>query len=161
MYCKYSYESKDYGKIRVIVDAETEEVLYCARDVAKAFGYREPGKVANDRCLNVVKEKHRTPSGMQILNFINKAEIDKLVVSDFSIDKMYYLHCLAEVRNMAVTKAREKAEKIIVDEISTMVRMFNKTSDRINDAILIMPNSRTYHIEDDGSVHDISKAVGT
>lgn len=160
MYYKYSYEINNYGIIRVIVNAETEEVLFCARDVAKAFGFREPGKVANDRCLNVIKEKHYTPSGIQTLNFIDKTEIDKLVMSDFSIDKMCYIRSLAQVRDMSVTQARKKTEKIIVDEISTMVKLFNKKSDRINDAILVMPNGKTYHIKDDGSVHDISEAVG-
>ena len=152
-------DSEVYGTLRLWYNPSEDELLYCAKDAAKMFGFKDPGKVANDRCLNVIKEKHYTSSGIQTLNFIDKTEIDKLVMSDFSIGKMCYIRSLAQVRDMSVTQARKKTEKIIVDEISTMVKLFNKKSDRINDAILVMPNGKTYHIKEDGSIYDISEAV--
>ena len=155
MNSKYVYEIEGYGMVRVIVDWETEEVLFCARDIAKALGYKEPGRVANDRCLRVVKKKHYSPSGMQTLNFISKTEINRLVMSDFNVIKLYYFHELARISDESIAKTRKEIENLIVKDFSETVKMLNRNSYMVEDVILFMPNGRMIHITEDGSIINV------
>ena len=157
MYCKFIYEIDDYGKIRVIVDSDTEEVLFCAKDVAKAFGYKEPGKIANKRNLDVIKESHITPGGMQTLNFIDSSEIKRLAMPNFNVGRLNYINELFNIEGKSVVRTRKKVEKTILKEYSIMTRMLNDKSCNVDDVFILMSNDKTYHISSKGKVTDISE----
>lgn len=47
------FENKDFGKVRTI--SESEKVLFCGTDIAKALGYTNPQKALRDHCPHVTK----------------------------------------------------------------------------------------------------------
>ena len=92
---KGKYYSDKYGDLRTIFDKEGCRILFCARDVAKALGYRNPSASVKDICLNYVKEAHITDGGLQIMNFIGWDDIARLAQNsrkDYS-DYVRYLIC--------------------------------------------------------------------
>lgn len=93
----YAYE--DLGDVRAIYNLETYEVLFCARDVAKIFGYADPSRSVRDICVNPIKEVHFTEGGLQVLNFINKYDVIRLFKhsrSEICYDFFFFLEFVAE-----------------------------------------------------------------
>ena len=73
-----TYTNEAYGDIRTIYNLETDEVLFCARDVAKGFGYADPSRSVRDICVNLIKEAHITDGGLQVLNFVRRYDVVRL-----------------------------------------------------------------------------------
>ena len=76
---KGKYFNGKFGDIRVILDKEKPETLFCAKDVAKALGFANPSTSVRDICLNTRKEAHMTDGGLQVLNFIGWDDVARLV----------------------------------------------------------------------------------
>ena len=155
-YARYTYKINDSGSVRIIVDEKTEEVFFCARDVAKAFGFREPGKAANDRCLNVVKAKHKTPGGVQTLNFITKEEVNRLAETNIDIGKIRYISILSLITEEVVGKTRRKNDDRLIDRISSAISAANRDGrgEEI-DAVFITPGGRSFRISPNGSICEL------
>ena len=59
------FENEQYGEIRtMIVDGK---ILFCASDVAKALGYKNPRKAVSDHCKGVTKCYTLTKCGVKPL----------------------------------------------------------------------------------------------
>ena len=91
---KGKYFNGKFGDIRVILDKEKPEVLFCAKDVAKALGFANPSTSVRDICLNTRKEAHMTDGGLQVLNFIDWGDIYNLYKHSKCEDKKEYIDCL-------------------------------------------------------------------
>jgi len=73
-----TYTNEIFGDIRLIYNFDANEVLVCARDVAKAFGFADPSRSVRDICISPVKESHITEGGLQVLNFITRDDFIRL-----------------------------------------------------------------------------------
>ena len=94
-----TYTNEAYGDIRTIYNLETDEVLFCARDVAKAFGYADPSRSVRDICVSLIKEAHITDGGLQVLNFIRRYDVIRLFKhsrSENSYDFLFFLESVAD-----------------------------------------------------------------
>lgn len=74
------FKSEQFGQIRTQVDRETQEVVFCGKDVAEALGYTNPRKALIDHCKG--GNELVTPSfgGPQKMKFIKEADIYRLVM---------------------------------------------------------------------------------
>lgn len=79
---KVTYESDCYGNLRLYYNPATEELLFCAKDAAKMFGFSDPGRSVRAHCMHPKKIEFDTNGGPQRLNFID--ENDLLRLSDHS-----------------------------------------------------------------------------
>lgn len=70
------FENPKFGKIRTI--EENGDVLFCAKDVAAAFGYKDTTNAIKQHCKGVVKRHLPTNGGMQETNFIPEGDIYRL-----------------------------------------------------------------------------------
>ena len=73
-----TYTDEYYGKVRTIFNTETDEMLFCANDVAKELGFADPGRTVRRACGKLFKEVHITEGGLQVMNFIDIHEVDNL-----------------------------------------------------------------------------------
>lgn len=53
-------------------------LLFCARDTAGAFGFADPQSAVRNHCRHTQKHVHRTASGVQNMNFIELADVERL-----------------------------------------------------------------------------------
>jgi anti-repressor protein len=70
-----------FGEVRVLVE-DDNTVLFCATDVAKALGYRNPPKTVNDHCRYITKRyiPHPQADDKRIeLLFIPESDVYRLV----------------------------------------------------------------------------------
>ncbi len=98
MVIKKIITSKYFGKVRTVQDTENETIIFCAIDVAKSLGFSDPGKSVRNICFNLVKEVHYTDGGLQVLNFIDIKDIERLFVHcKKSTQNFFFLQCLYEI----------------------------------------------------------------
>lgn len=71
------FANPEFGEIRTI--AESDTVLFCGSDVARALGYAVPQKAIYDHCKGVLKRNTLTTKGMQELSFIPESDLYRLV----------------------------------------------------------------------------------
>ena len=105
------YESVIYGIVRVYYDAETEELLYCAKDVAKLLGFADPCRSVRSICLRPVRVAFETEGGMQRLNFIDEVDVERLYAhapAPDAEDVMYFLDDITNDFYAELDAAEEK-----------------------------------------------------
>lgn len=71
-------DSEVYGTLRLWYNPSEDELLYCAKDVAKMFGYKDPGRSVRNLCRHISKICFNTDGGVQRLNFIGQEDICRL-----------------------------------------------------------------------------------
>ena len=105
---KGKYFNGKFGDIRVILDKEKPEVLFCAKDVAKALGFANPSTSVRDICLNTRKEAHMTDGGLQVLNFIDWGDIYNLYKHSKCEDKKEYIVTVPDAEPEAEASAAKE-----------------------------------------------------
>ena len=71
------FDNPEFGKIRTI--EENRKVLFCAKDVAIALGYKDPTSAIKQHCRGVVKRHLTDGLGRdQITNFIPEGAVYRL-----------------------------------------------------------------------------------
>lgn len=73
-----TFESGEYGTLRLYYNPADDELLYCAKDAAKMFGYKDPGRSVRNLCRHIEKISFDTDGGVQRLNFIEEEDICRL-----------------------------------------------------------------------------------
>ncbi len=72
------FENDEFGSVRTItID---NEPWFVATDVAKALGYSNPRKAVIDHCKGVTKRDTPTPSGVQLIAYINEGDMYRLIM---------------------------------------------------------------------------------
>lgn len=79
-------DSEVYGTLRLWYNPSEDELLYCAKDVAKMFGYKDPGRSVRNLCRHIEKISFDTDGGVQRLNFIGQDDICRLCENAPCID---------------------------------------------------------------------------
>ncbi len=76
------FQNQEFGAIRTISN-EQGEVLFCAKDVAEALGYKLARKAVQDHVDkgDVLKWNTPTTSGNQLMTFINESGLYALILS--------------------------------------------------------------------------------
>ena len=70
------FENKQFGQIRTI--DEDGKVLFCAKDVAAALGYKRPADAITAHCKGSVIRRLPTAGGEQDAKFIPEGDIYRL-----------------------------------------------------------------------------------
>ena len=70
--------SEVYGTLRIYYNSELDELLYCAKDVAKMLNFKDPGRSVRNLCKRISKISFGTDGGIQRLNFIAQDDICRL-----------------------------------------------------------------------------------
>lgn len=72
------FGSDEFGTLRTV--DEDGMTLFCAKDVAKALGYTNPGKAIRDHTRGErIVHPFETPGGTQNLQFINEGDVYRLI----------------------------------------------------------------------------------
>ena len=71
-------DSEVYGTLRLWYNPSEDELLYCAKDAAKMFGFKDPGRSVRNLCRHISKICFNTDGGVQRLNFIGQEDICRL-----------------------------------------------------------------------------------
>lgn len=75
------FESSEFGTVRTMV-AENGNPLFCAKDVAVALGYTNPGKAIRDHCKGgPIRYPLSTGGGTQDVRFITEGDLYRLIAS--------------------------------------------------------------------------------
>lgn len=72
------FNNREFGSIRVI--REGEKLLFGAKDVATALGYKDSTNAIKRHCKGVVKRHLLTNGGRQELSFIPEGDVYRLIV---------------------------------------------------------------------------------
>ena len=67
------FNNEQFGEVRTIL--ESEKILFCAADVAKALGYTNPNKAVNDHCRAITKRSTPISGKVQQINFIPEGDV--------------------------------------------------------------------------------------
>ena len=81
-----TFESEEYGTLRLYYNPVEDELLYCSKDTAKMFGYKDPGRSVRNLCRHIEKISFDTDGGVQRLNFIGQEDICRLCENAPCID---------------------------------------------------------------------------
>lgn len=73
------FKNEEFGNVRTII--ESNQVLFCGADVAKALGYSNPNKAINDHCRAITKRSTPISGRIQDVNFIPEGDVYRLIVS--------------------------------------------------------------------------------
>lgn len=73
------FNSPEFGDVRATLGASGEP-LFCALDVAKALGYKNPAKAVIQHCKGVTILETPTQGGMQSVKFITEPNVYRLVM---------------------------------------------------------------------------------
>lgn len=73
------FKNEEFGNVRTII--ESNQVLFCGADVAKALGYSNPNKAINDHCRAITKRSTPISGKIQDVNFIPEGDVYRLIVS--------------------------------------------------------------------------------
>lgn len=72
------FNNEEFGSIRTLaIDGKT---WFVANDIANALGYSNPRKAVNDHCKGVTKRDTPTSSGIQLVSYINEADMYRLIM---------------------------------------------------------------------------------
>lgn len=73
------FENVDFGQVKSCIENDGT-ILFCASDVAKALGYKNPNKAVNDHCRAITKRYTPISGKMQEINFIPEGDVYRLIV---------------------------------------------------------------------------------
>lgn len=73
------FENVDFGEMRSCIENDGT-ILFCASDVAKALGYKNPNKAVNDHCRAITKRYTPISGKTQEINFIPEGDVYRLIV---------------------------------------------------------------------------------
>ncbi|MEC4272921.1 phage antirepressor KilAC domain-containing protein [Adlercreutzia sp. R25] len=74
------FDNPEFGAVRT--SEQDGEILFCAKDVAVALGYKDPTNAIKLHCKGVVKRHPlQTPGGTQEVRFIGEPDVFRLIVS--------------------------------------------------------------------------------
>ncbi len=102
------YDSDKYGYLRIAYLIDKNIIFYCAKDVAKMFGFRDPSRSVRDNCKTVKKISHYTHGGYQVLNFINVYDVIDLAARSNKTDVYEVFKHITDVGD----DFREEAQKL-------------------------------------------------
>lgn len=94
--------SDDFGVLRLVFIEN--EVLFCGRDVATAFGFKDCNKAISYYCCNVNRIMHETSSGKQFLNFISFCDALNLFKHSKNENTCEYVIFLKDMRDSFIIK---------------------------------------------------------
>lgn len=72
------FTNENFGEVRTIV--EGNEVLFCANDVARALGYKQPKDAISKHCKGATNHLYLTNGGEQYAKFIKEGDVYRLIV---------------------------------------------------------------------------------
>ena len=81
-----TFESEEYGTLRLYYNPLEDKLLCCAKDAAKMFGYKDPSRSVRNLCRHIEKISFDTDGGVQRLNFIGREDICRLCENAPCID---------------------------------------------------------------------------
>lgn len=71
-----TFKNTEFGEVKTI--EENGEVLFCAKDVATALGYKDTINAIKSHCKGVVKRHHLSNGGEQEMSFIPESDLYRL-----------------------------------------------------------------------------------
>lgn len=75
-----TFINDEFGNMRTVI--RDEEVLFCASDIAKSLGYRNPRKAISDHCRYVTKRDAphpQSPNKTISMSFISEGDVYRLI----------------------------------------------------------------------------------
>lgn len=72
------FNNEQFGEVRTIL--ESEKILFCAADVAKALGDTNPNKAVNDHCRAITKRSIPISGKVRQINFIPEGDVYRLII---------------------------------------------------------------------------------
>ena len=135
------FENQEFGAIRTLSN-EQGEVLFCAKDVAVALGYKNPTKAARihvdeeDRCMSEMDTLQR---GAQSTIFINESGLYALILSSKLESARRFKHwvtseVLPSIRNQGgymVVRPEETDEEVLARALQIMQAAVQRRDEEI------------------------------
>jgi len=72
------FKNREFGSIRIV--QESDKLLFCGSDVAKALGYARPNEAVTKHCKGTLKRRTPTAGGVQEMLFIPESDVYRLIV---------------------------------------------------------------------------------
>ena len=118
-----TFESEEYGTLRLFYNPIEDKFLCCAKDAAKMFGYKDPGRSVRNLCRHIEKISFDTDGGVQRLNFIGQDDICHLCENAPCIDPYdvcEYIESIEEnffydLDNGFIDCDEEEEDKLLID----------------------------------------------
>lgn len=139
------FNNPEFGEIRTI--EEDGKVLFCAKDVAVALGYKDPTNAIKQHCRGVVK-RHLTDSlgRDQITNFIPEGDIYRLAAKSElpgadAFESWIFDEVLPSIRRTGEYKTPRKA----MTDYQQMMANTRERNARIQSARILTQLARQYH----------------
>lgn len=96
------FKNEEFGEVRTLI--ESDKVLFCASDVAKALGYSKPNNAVKAHCVATLKRGSTIYGNReQEINFIPEGDVYRLIVH-------------------SKLPSAEKFERWVFDEVLPMIR---------------------------------------
>jgi hypothetical protein len=112
----------DGAAVRTCAD-EDGTPLFCARDVAAALGYQEPGCSVNRHCAGPAIYRHvQTDAGFKAMRFIAEPDVNRLIASSKRRDT-------PPERHKPLVSTIEVAQKSGI-KVSRLYQLFGKDKNR-------------------------------
>ena len=112
------FKNEEFGEVRTLI--ESDKVLFCASDVAKALGYSKPNNAVKAHCVATLKRGSTIYGNReQEINFIPEGDVYRLIVH-------------------SKLPSAEKFERWVFDEVLPTIRMHGAymTPETIEKALL-------------------------
>ncbi len=121
-----AYDSPDFGTLRTIDrDGDT---LFCAKDAAKALGYRNASKAVGDHCKGITfRYPLPTKGGTQDMTFIGEPDLLRLIVASKlptaqRFERWVFEEVLPSIRRRGAYLTADKVEQVLSDP-DTIIRL--------------------------------------
>ena len=126
------FDNQDFGKVRTL--EEGENILFCASDVAKALGYKNPTEAIQDHCKRVVERCTSDLLGRrQTMKFVPEGDIYRLTASSKlpgaeKFESWVFDEVLPSIRKHGAYMTPETLEAAILNP-DTMIRLCTALKD--------------------------------
>ena len=126
------FNSPEFGEIRTL--EEGEHILFCASDVAKALGYKNPTEAIQDHCKRVVERCTSDSLGRrQTMKFVPEGDIYRLTASSKlpgaeKFESWVFDEVLPSIRKHGAYMTPETLEAAILNP-DTMIRLCTALKD--------------------------------
>ena len=118
------FNSPEFGEIRTL--EEGEHILFCASDVAKALGYKNPTEAIQDHCKRVVERCTSDLLGRrQTMKFVPEGDIYRLTASSKlpgaeKFESWVFDEVLPSIRKHGAYMTPETLEKVLLSPDTLM-----------------------------------------
>ena len=124
------FENEQFGQVRTI--DEDGKVLFCAKDVAAALGYKDPTNAIKQHCRGVVKRHLTDNLGRdQLTNFIPEGDIYRLAAKSElpgadKFESWIFDEVLPSIRKHGEYVTPQKAQQRL-GEVNSAARIIRQT----------------------------------